>query len=108
MSSQCAFYTLYPNLGYPAIGFILPCMKKDIYSPLQDKLQLLLRELRNNAGLHQVELAEMLEKPQSFVSKYEMGERLLTFLEVRHICQELGVSMEDFIKKFERIIDEAK
>jgi ribosome-binding protein aMBF1 (putative translation factor) len=102
------FYTPYPNLEYPAIGFILRFMTKSRYSPLQDKLQLLLKEIRNNAGLRQVDLAKRLEQPQSFVSKYEMGERLLTFLEVRQICHGLGISMEDFIRKFESMLDETK
>ena len=83
-------------------------MKKNKHSLLQNKLQQLLKELRKNAELRQSDLAIRLGQPQSFVSKYEVGERLLTFLEVRRICLELGVSMEDFIKKFENMVNEAK
>jgi transcriptional regulator with XRE-family HTH domain len=35
----------------------------------------LLRDLRKEAGLRQTDLAKKLEKPQSYVSKYESGER---------------------------------
>jgi hypothetical protein len=36
--------------------------------------------------------------PQSFVSKFESGERLLTFMEALSIFRELGVSVDDAIK----------
>lgn len=54
-------------------------------------LQSLLREMRENAGLRQEDLARVLQKPQSFVSKYESGERRLDVLEVRDICFALNV-----------------
>jgi hypothetical protein len=40
----------------------------------------------------QVQLAEMLGRPQSFVSKYERGERRLDFVEVFEIAEALRVS----------------
>ncbi len=83
-------------------------MKKDRYSPLQEKFQQLLKDIRNDAGLRQIDLADILGQPQSFVSKYEMGERLLTFLEVRRICQALRITMEEFINKFEKRINETE
>ena len=61
----------------------------------------LLRELRIEAGLRQVDLAERLRRPQSFVSKYESGEKTLTFLEVKEVCQTLGISLTKFVKRFE-------
>lgn len=36
---------------------------------------------RKSAGLTQMELAQLLGKPQSYVSKYERGERRLDVLE---------------------------
>jgi ribosome-binding protein aMBF1 (putative translation factor) len=47
------------------------------------KVRDLLRGLREAAGLRQVDLAARLKRPQSFVSKYESGEKTLDFLEVR-------------------------
>ena len=82
-------------------------MKKTRYSPLQEKLQFVLREIRLDVGLRQADLAEMLEQPQSFVSKYESGERILDFLELRQICIALGLTMVEFIDRFEGDINES-
>ncbi|HSS47870.1 MAG TPA: helix-turn-helix transcriptional regulator [Thermoanaerobaculia bacterium] len=60
-----------------------------------------LREARLKAGLKQIELAQALGEPQSFVSKYESGERRLTFLEVRTICGVLGLRFVDFVQQLE-------
>ena len=63
-------------------------------------LSALLRELRENMGLTQVELAARLKVTQSFVSKYESGERRLDFIEVYGICGVLNTSFETFSKTF--------
>jgi len=39
----------------------------------RQQLQELLRQLRKDAGLRQIDLAVRLNKPQSYVSKYESG-----------------------------------
>ena len=52
----------------------------------------------------QIGLAEKLEKPQSFVSKIESGERLLDILELKEVCDALGVSLTDFVARFEKEI----
>ena len=77
-------------------------MDKSIYSSEQDRLQWLLRKLRNGAELRQAELAQKLGKPQSFVSKYESGERRLDVLELRQVCHALGITLGDFIGKLEK------
>jgi transcriptional regulator with XRE-family HTH domain len=61
----------------------------------------LLRQLRMEAGLRQVDLAKRLRQHQSFVSKYESGERRLDFLELQQVCAALGVPLCDFVKRFE-------
>lgn len=65
------------------------------------RLLKLLRQLRLAAGLRQADLAGRLGKPQSFVSKYETGERRLDILEVRSVCHALGVSLPDFVHRLE-------
>jgi transcriptional regulator with XRE-family HTH domain len=65
------------------------------------KLQSLLRQLRKETGFSQQELAAALDKPQSFVSKYESGERKLDILELRQICQKLGIDTVTFITRLE-------
>jgi transcriptional regulator with XRE-family HTH domain len=61
----------------------------------------LVRQMRVDAGLRQADLAKKLGEPQSFVSRYESGERRLDILELRKICTVLGVSLIDFIKRLE-------
>jgi transcriptional regulator with XRE-family HTH domain len=76
-------------------------MKKSIHSPEQKEMQTLLRGLRLDAGLSQSEMAARLGVPQSFVSKYESGERRLDILEVRQVCIALGVDLADFVRELE-------
>lgn len=70
------------------------------------KVRELLRDFREAAGLRQVDLAARLKRPQSFVSKYESGEKTLDFLEVREVCRALGVSLADFVRRYEEGSDE--
>ncbi|PHS67827.1 MAG: transcriptional regulator [Methylophaga sp.] len=61
------------------------------------KLRDLLKELRKDeAGLTQTELSKALDRPQSYVSKYETGERKLDYIEINDICKALDVKMEKF------------
>lgn len=71
------------------------------HRPTQARLQGLLRQVRVEAGLRQRDLAERLGQPQSFVSKYESGERRLDLLEIRDICGAVGVSLEEFVRRLE-------
>lgn len=64
----------------------------------------LLREIRLESGFTQVQLAEALNVPQSFVSKYESGERRLDLLEVRLICQALSIPLVKFVQRLEDIL----
>ena len=77
-------------------------MRKSIYTEQHRELIVLLREIRLEAGLRQVELAHRLDQPQSFVSKYESGERRLDLLQLRQICEAVGISLQEFVKRFEK------
>jgi transcriptional regulator with XRE-family HTH domain len=61
----------------------------------------LLRAARVEAGLRQQDVAESLGSPQSFVSKYESGERYLSLMEARAICLALGISLGSFVERLE-------
>jgi len=77
------------------------------YSPIVDaqkKLQMLLRQVRAEAGLTQTEVAQRLSQPQSFVSKYESGERRLDILELRTVCKAVGVPLLKFIERLEHTL----
>lgn len=79
-------------------------MKKRVYLAQRDLMTALLREVRVEAGLTQVELAARIEKDQAYVSRYESGQRRLDVLEVREICQAIGITLQDFIKRLEKIL----
>ena len=68
-------------------------MEKSIYSAEYQQLCALLRQQRLDAGLTQVQVAERLGVPQSFVSKYESGERRLDVIELRHVAEAIGSSL---------------
>jgi transcriptional regulator with XRE-family HTH domain len=76
-------------------------MEKSIFTAEYKALQRLLRQVRKGAGLRQEDLADLLDRPQSFISKYEQGDRRLDLIEVRHICRAVGISLTDFVRRFE-------
>ena len=65
-------------------------MRDTLRSPRQRQLRALLRDLRRRRGLTQTEVAERLAKPQSFVAKYECGERRLSVIEFIDVTLALG------------------
>jgi len=76
-------------------------VSKAIPTARQECLRAVLRQVRVDAGLTQVDLARRLGQPQSFVSKYECGERRLDLVEVREICSAVGVSLVELVRRFE-------
>lgn len=66
-------------------------MTRSPHAPAYRKLREALAAARAKAGLTQVEVAAKLKRPQSFVSKYESGERNLDVVEFVAICRALGV-----------------
>ncbi len=77
-------------------------MPKGTFGHEADSFRELLRAYRERAGLTQSEVAAELGVPQSYVSKYETGERRLDFTETAAVCGVLGVSIVEFAKTFER------
>ena len=64
----------------------------------------LLRQLRVQAGLRQVDLAQKLGKPQAFVSYYDSGARRLDLLELRQICGILDIPLVRFVRRLEKLL----
>ena len=56
--------------------------------------------MRKAAGITQVELAERLGKPQSFVSKVERGERRLDVIEFCQVAEALGHEPAKLLQDF--------
>ena len=76
-------------------------MKKSIYSEKQRILGDWLVKSRKKAGFTQIELAQKLGKPQSFVAKYEGGERRLDVIELLEIARILGADVGIILKKLD-------
>lgn len=64
-------------------------MRDTLRSPQQIELRKLLLKKRTDGGVTQTELARRLCKPQSFVAKYEGGERRLSVIEFIDIAEAL-------------------
>jgi len=56
-------------------------------------------EARKSAGMTQEALSKRLGRPQSFVSKYERGERRLEVVEFLWITEVLGIDAADLVRK---------
>jgi transcriptional regulator with XRE-family HTH domain len=75
-------------------------MQKSISSLRQNTLLGLLRVVREEAGLRQIDVAERLNQPQSFVSKYESGERRLDLLEIEVVCLACETDLSQFVRRY--------
>ncbi|MDE2167511.1 MAG: helix-turn-helix transcriptional regulator [Alphaproteobacteria bacterium] len=64
-------------------------MPKSLRTPRQKQLQQLLIRVRKAKTLTQAEVAQRLGRPQSFVAKYEGGERRLDVVEFIEVAQAL-------------------
>ncbi len=67
----------------------------------REVLLALLREIRLDAGLKQADLAKRLHRNQTYVSKYELGERRLDLLDLLEVCRALGISLQSFTRRLE-------
>lgn len=88
-------------MGYLTNPLTLLRMAKILWEPRQQAFREALWAMRKAAGLNQVEMAKKLGKPQSFVSKYESGERRLEYVEVEMICHACGKTLSEFAEQFE-------
>ncbi len=73
-------------------------MDNSINSPRQRLLRGKLKEARKAAKLTQKQLGQLLGKPQSYISKIELGERRVETMELDIILSALGIASEDFLK----------
>jgi ribosome-binding protein aMBF1 (putative translation factor) len=91
----------YSKFEYRSSGPNFSSVTKTGTTHERERLAALLRTIRTEKGVRQTDLAEKLAEPQSYVSKYESGEQRLDLLEVKAICEALGVTLADFVKRFE-------
>ena len=77
-------------------------MTKSIFT---EEYQIFLTHLiqaRKEKNITQVDLANFLRKPQSYVSKYENGERRLDVIETFEILFALKIKPHQFFEKIEK------
>jgi transcriptional regulator with XRE-family HTH domain len=74
-------------------------MSRPQHSERYKRLCVLLTAAREGKSITQSVLAKRLGKPQSYVSKYESGERRLDFIEFLDVAAALGVRPQTFISK---------
>lgn len=73
-------------------------MTRSVFLQSYGVLTQCLVDARTAAGVTQVELAERLGRPQSFVAKIDGGDRRLDVIEFLQITAELNVDPEPIIK----------
>lgn len=75
---------------------------KSVHSEQYDALLTIITAARTELGFSQRELARLLHKPQSYVSKYERGERRLDVIEFLELCKVLKLDPGEVLRKLER------
>lgn len=73
-------------------------MPSSLHTKRYEQLRNLLIKQRKDADLTQSVVAERLGKPQSFVSKYEKGERRLDLIEFVDIAKAIGFDPAPFVE----------
>lgn len=77
-------------------------MTKSVFTEKYHLFRLLLIETRQSQKLTQAQVATRLQKPQSFVSKYERGERRLDVVEFLEVAKALGTTPCEVLRKLEQ------
>lgn len=83
-------------------------MPKSKFTKVDDAFRQLLKELRTSKKLTQARVATLLGQPQSYVSKYELGERRLDFVETILVCEALDVDFLQFAARFSAELEKAR
>ena len=74
-------------------------MRKSVHSEGQKAFRALMVAARKSAGLTQQELGKRLRRPQSFVAKYEKGERRIDVIEFVAIARAIGTDPARLFKR---------
>lgn len=77
-------------------------LNKSVHSEAQAAFCDLMIAARKKAGLTQQRLAVKLKRPQSFVAKYEGGERRIDVVEFIEICRAIGDDPIRILRALER------
>lgn len=75
---------------------------KSVFSAEYDIFRQRMISARKKAKLTQAALAKSLKKPQSFVAKYENGERRLDVIEFLLVTRVIGINPCDILREVEQ------
>lgn len=76
-------------------------MKKAIHERRYAAFTSLLRGERKKAGMTQARLAKKLRRPQSYVSKYERGDRRLDVVEFLELARAIKFDPSEFLQRLD-------
>jgi transcriptional regulator with XRE-family HTH domain len=76
-------------------------LRKSVYTKRYKQFIEALRAARLAAGITQAQAAELLRKPQSFISKCESGERRVDVVEMAEFCKAYNVNPERMLQSME-------
>jgi len=83
-------------------------MAKAKFSPAYDTLRSALVKAREAAGLRQQDVAKRLKRPQSYVSKVELGERRIDVIEYIEFTRAIGIDAVRILRQVIKHIPEIK
>lgn len=74
-------------------------MPRDLRSPRYAKLRALIIAARKSAGLSQLNVAEKLNRPQSYVADIERNERRIDVIEFLTLAEAIGFDPVELLKE---------
>lgn len=79
-------------------------MQKSLFSEEYDAFCRLLRQVREEAGISQNQLAKRMDTPQAWLSKVENGHRRVDVVELWRICQAIGIEPDEFMRRLTSVL----
>jgi len=80
----------------------VPIVTRSVFTGEYERFRKRLIAARKAAGLTQTQVATRLSRPQSFVSKYERGERRLDLVEFVEVAKAIGINAALMVAQIER------
>ena len=80
-------------------------MRKSVHTRDYGIFLELLIEFRHRARLTQAQLGQQLRFEQPAISKIERGERRVDVIELKLICERLGVSLQEFVAVLQKRLE---
>jgi transcriptional regulator with XRE-family HTH domain len=98
-----------PNIRFWSIGLSalqFPPMAKPSYEVERRIFRALLIQIRQEAGMRQVDMARKLHRRQTFVSRYETGKYRLDLPETELVCEAVGIPLLKLAHRYQAALRE--